>query len=202
MAAMVVPTITGQLSNNPHRTRTAGLLQTSVLVANQNSQPGLTSSTVITAENPLAAFGGSYPAPTPFQSIGWSTPPQFKNAYSDQWTFGVQQKVSSAGVWTINYVGSRGRNLDYCPVANTATSPGPGAVSPRTPFPYMPQSFFDQPIGQLDYNALETSFQGRSRADRPDLPGFLHVVERAELRNRWMVWDWNHEHREPLQLQG
>ncbi|MGA8729440.1 MAG: carboxypeptidase regulatory-like domain-containing protein [Terracidiphilus sp.] len=139
------------------------LMQTSVLVANQNSQPGLTSSTVVTAENPLVNFGGNYPAPTPFSSIGWATPPQFKNAYSDQWTFGVQQKVSSAGVWTINYVGSRGRNLDYCPVANTATSAGPGAVSPRTPFPYMPQSFFDQPKGQLDYNALETSFQGRSR---------------------------------------
>jgi hypothetical protein len=27
----------------------------------------------------------------------------------------------------------------------------------------MPQSFFDQPIGQLDYNALETSLQGKSR---------------------------------------
>jgi outer membrane receptor protein involved in Fe transport len=140
------------------------LMQTSVLVANQNSQPGLTSATVVTAENPLVNFGGDYPAPTPFSSIGWSTAPQFKNAYSDQWTFGVQQKVAGAGVWTINYVGSRGRNLDYAPVANTAQTPGPGAVSPRTPFPYMPQSFFDRPIGQLDYNAFETSLQGRSRA--------------------------------------
>jgi hypothetical protein len=139
------------------------LMQTSVLVANQNSQPGLTSSTVVTAENPLVNFGGDFPAPTPFSSIGWSTAPQFKIAYSDQWTLGVQQKVAGAGVWTINYVGSRGRNLDYAPVANTAQSPGPGAVSPRTPFPYMPQSFFDRPIGQLDYNALETSLQGRSR---------------------------------------
>ncbi len=139
------------------------LMQTYVQVTNLNTQPGLTSSTVVTAENPLADFGGNYPAPTPFQSIGWSTAPQFKNAYSDQWTFGVQQQVAGAGVWTINYVGSRGRHLDYCPVANTASSPGPGSISPRTPFPYMPQSFFDQPIGQLDYNALETSLQGRSR---------------------------------------
>jgi hypothetical protein len=139
------------------------LMQTYEQVANQNTQPGLTSSTVVTAENPLANFTGNYPAPTPFDSVGWSTAPQFKNAYSDQWTFGFQQQVATAGVWTVNYVGSRGRNLDYCPVANTATSPGPGPVSPRTPFPYMPQSFFDQPLGQLDYNAFETSFQGRSR---------------------------------------
>ncbi len=141
----------------------AWLIGSGALVTNLNTQPGLTPSTVITAENPLAAFGGSYPAPTPFQSLGWSTAPQFKNAYSDQWTFGVQQQVAGAGVWTINYVGSRGRNLDYAPVANTAKIPGPGPVSPRTPFAYMPQSFFDQPIGQLDYNALETSLQGRSR---------------------------------------
>jgi Carboxypeptidase regulatory-like domain len=140
------------------------LLGSGALVTNLNTQPGLTPSTVITAENPLAAFGGSYPAPTPFQAIGWSTAPQFKNAYSDQWTFGIQQQVTGAGVWTINYVGSRGRRLDYAPVANTARTPGPGPVGPRTPFPYMPQSFFDQPIGQLDYNALETSLQGKSRA--------------------------------------
>jgi hypothetical protein len=139
------------------------LLGSGALTSNQNSQPGITPSTQITAENPLAAFGGSYPASTPFQSIGWATLPQFKTAYSDQWTFGVQQKVSGVGVWTINYVGSRGRNLDYCPVENTAPTPGPGAVAPRTPYPYMPQSFQDMPSGQLDYNALQTSLQGRSR---------------------------------------
>ena len=141
----------------------AWLLGSGALVTNLNTQPGLTPSNVITAENPLASFGGAYPAPTPFTSLGWGTAPQFKTAYSDQWTFGVQQEVKGAGVWTINYVGSKGQNIDYAPVANTATTPGPGPVGPRTPFPYMPQSFFDQPIGQLDYNALETSLQGRSR---------------------------------------
>jgi hypothetical protein len=141
----------------------AWLLGSGALVTNLNTQPGLTPSTVITAENPLATFGGAYPAPTPFTSLGWATAPQFKTAYSDQWTFGFQHQVAGAGVWTVNYVGSRGRNIDYAPVANTATTPGPGPVAARTPFPYMPQSFFDQPIGQLDYNALETSLQGRSR---------------------------------------
>jgi hypothetical protein len=140
------------------------LMLTQTLLSNLNTQPGLTAATVTTAENPLAGFGGSYPTPTPFGSIAWNTAPQFKAAYSDQWTFGIQQKVGGAGVWTINYVGSKGQNLDYCPVANTAQTPGPGTVSPRTPFPYMGQSFFDQPKGQLDYNALQTSLQGRSHA--------------------------------------
>jgi outer membrane receptor protein involved in Fe transport len=139
------------------------LMQTLAQVSNLNTQPGLTQSTVITPENPLASFAGNYPTPTPFGSIAWNTAPQFRNAYSDQWTFGIQQKAAGAGVWTINYVGSRGRNLDYAQVANTARSPGPGAVSPRTPFPYMGQSFFDQPKGELNYNALQTTLQGRSR---------------------------------------
>jgi outer membrane receptor protein involved in Fe transport len=140
------------------------LMQTLSQLSNLNTQPGLTSSTLVTGENPLANFAGNYPTPTPFGSISWNTAPQFKNAYSDQWTFGIQQQVNRVGVWTINYVGSRGRNIDYCPVANTAKTPGPGSVAPRTPFPYMGQSFFDQPIGTLDYNALQTSVQGRSRA--------------------------------------
>ena len=120
--------------------------------------------TSTTAENPLAGFGGNYPPPTPFTSATWNTAPQFRNAYSDQWTFGIQQQVRGAGVWAVNYVGSLGRKLDYCPVANTAETPGPGAIAPRTPYPYMTQSFFDQPIGQLDYNALQTTFQGRNHA--------------------------------------
>jgi outer membrane receptor protein involved in Fe transport len=137
------------------------LVQALTQVANLNSQPGITNP--VTAENPLIGFTGNYPPPTPFGSLSWNTRPQFRNPYSDQWTLGIQQAVGSSGVWNINYVGSAGRNIDYAPVANTARTPGPGPVAPRTPFPYMGQSFYDQPIGHLDYHALQTSFQGRTR---------------------------------------
>jgi hypothetical protein len=152
---------TGRRSNKSAQNENGWLLGNGALVTNLNNQPGLTPSTVITAENPLAAFNGSYPAPTPFQSIGWGTAPQFKSAYSDQWTFGAQQQVAGAGVWTINYVGSRGRNIDYCPVANTAPTPGPGAVGPRTPFPYMPQSFSINPLD----NSITTHWKLRCRVE-------------------------------------
>jgi outer membrane receptor protein involved in Fe transport len=142
----------------------AWLMQTNTLGANFNTQPGLTAATETTAENPLAAETGNIPAPTPFGSISWNSRPQFRNAYSDQWTVGVQQTVRNSGVWTINYVASAGRHIDYAPVANTAKTPGPGPVAPRTPYPYMPQSFYDQPIGKLDYNSLQTTFQGRTAA--------------------------------------
>jgi hypothetical protein len=140
------------------------LLQTSQMVENLNTQPGLTPATQTTAQNPMAQFTGAYPSASPFGSVTWNTPPQTGVGYSDQWTFGVQQKVAHSNVWTINYVGAVGRKLDYAPAANTALTPGPGPVAPRTPFPYMGQSYYDQPIGKLNYNGLQTSFQGRNGA--------------------------------------
>ena len=93
----------------------------------------------------------------------------------------------------------QGRNIDYCPVANTANKPAPVRWPACTPFSYMPQSFFDQPIGQLDYNALETSLQGRSR-----VTGLSYLLsytwsKGAQLHERTqMVWDWYHQHSEPI----
>ena len=45
------------------------LMLTQTQLSNLNTQPGLTSSTATTAENPIAGFGGNYPTPTPFGSI-------------------------------------------------------------------------------------------------------------------------------------
>ena len=140
------------------------LLQSNEMVENQNNQAGLTPATIVTAQNPLAQFIGTYPAASPFGSVNWNTPPQTKTGYSDQWIFGVEKKVAADNLWTINYVGSQGRHLDYGPAGNTAETPGPGPLSDRVPFPWMGQSYWDQPLGQLDYNALQTAFQGRSHA--------------------------------------
>ena len=137
------------------------LMQVESSVSNLNNVIPVTAPT--TAENPLAQFAGNYPTATPFNSIAYNGRPHFTNPYSDQWTVGIQQNVAAAGVWTVNYVGSRGRKLDYTYPANTAVTPGPGPIAPRTPFPYMQQSFYGRPLGQLDYNSLQTSLQGRSR---------------------------------------
>ena len=147
------------------------LMQTTAQISNLNTQAGITPATATTAQDPLASFTGAYPSPTPFGSVSWNTRPQFRNAYSDQWTLGIQQNVKKTGVWNINYVGSAGRHLDYASVGNTAVTPGPGSVAARTPFPYMGQSIYDRPIGKLDYNSLQTSFQGRSAAT-----GFTYLL--------------------------
>ena len=137
------------------------LMQDFEQLQNLNTTPGLPNP--VKAEDPLKGYTGSLPNPTPFSGVGWNTGPQFVNPYADEWTVGVQQQLASNTVWSINYMGSLGRHLDYTPVANTAKHPGPGAVAPRTPYPYMQQSFFDEPIGRSEYNALETSLHGRSR---------------------------------------
>jgi outer membrane receptor protein involved in Fe transport len=137
------------------------LMQTTAMVDNINNN--VPADGPITAENPLASFAGNYPTPTPFKSTTWNSAPQVRNPYSDQWTVGIQQRLVQSAVLTVNYAGSRGRRLDYTPVANTARTPGPGAIAPRTPFPYMQQSFFDQPIGEMDYNSLQTSLQGNTQ---------------------------------------
>jgi len=133
-------------------------------VANLN-KPGTVAvpGSQVTAENPLVGFVGNYPSATPFSQVAGSfnTPPQFTAPHSDQWNVGVQQRFGSQGVWTLNYVGSRGRNIDLGMIANTAL-PGPGPIAPRTPFPYMGQSHWDVPLNKSDYEALQTSFQGRS----------------------------------------
>jgi outer membrane receptor protein involved in Fe transport len=149
------------------------LALSSISLANLN-QPGTvkTPGTQVTAENPTAGFAGNTPPATPWAGAAgsYNSPPQFTAPHLDQWNVGVQQKAGALGVWTVNYVGSRGRNVDLDMEANTAP-PGPGAVAPRTQFPYMLQAHWDIPVNKMDYEALETNFQGRSAKT-----GFTYVV--------------------------
>jgi len=128
---------------------TDGWLVKSINAVSNLNQPGTvtTPGSQVTAENPLVGFVGNYPSATPFSGVAGSfnTPPQFTAPHSDQWNVGIQQGFGAHGVWTINYVKNRGRNIDLGMVANTAL-PGPGAVAPRTPFPYMGQSHWDVPL--------------------------------------------------------
>jgi outer membrane receptor protein involved in Fe transport len=149
------------------------LVKTNFSVANLN-QPGTVTSpgAQVTAENPLVGFTSNYPAATPWAGATgtYNGPQQYTAPHSDQWTVGVQQQFGPRGVWTINYVGGRGRNIDLGMLANTA-QPGPGAVAPRTPFPYMGYAHWDVPLNQSDYDALQTSFQGRLAKT-----GFSYIV--------------------------
>jgi hypothetical protein len=111
----------------------------------------------ITAENPLPGGAGLPPA-TPFINSGSFVDPNFKNIESEQWIFGVERQLTSHTTVTANYVGNKDSRLWVRYVGNTALTPGPGAVAPRTPYPYIPSGHnYDTSLGTGDYNALQVS---------------------------------------------
>jgi len=124
-----------------------------------NLNPGLPT---VTAENPFAKFAGPLPGPTPFNQVEWYTDPKIKNAYSDQWNFGVQYQVASDTVMTANYAGSHTSRIDLGTYQNAAETPGPGdaaTVASRQPYPYISPTFYDQSIGRASYNAFQFSLR-------------------------------------------
>ncbi len=104
------------------------------------------------------------PASSPFSpdNINFYTDPHLKNAYSDEWNFGVQRQLSTQATVTINYVGSRTERIPNTLTANAAPTPGPGDPQLRAPYPYILPMPYMQNKGSANYNALQISAQLQS----------------------------------------
>ena len=118
--------------------------------------------------NPLHFGSGSgslvYPSPDPYHAGTWSVDPNYKTPYSDQYNFGFQQELPGNTLLDVNYVGSVSHHLDVTDVLNVAT-PGPGDPVAREPFPYLGNPWFQQSIGNSNFNALEVSVNKRASRD-------------------------------------
>jgi len=123
------------------------------LAQNMNLPTAQNPTPSVRANNPFP--GGLFPAPTPFDTLLWFADPFFENPYSLQWNFGLQHQLSRSTTVQANYVGSGSRRLSVGGFFNTAVEPGPGPISPRTPFPHAQQSFFDRSWGSSNYNAFQ-----------------------------------------------
>jgi len=102
--------------------------------------------------NPWSAIK---PPATPFTPLNASpfTDPNLKNGYSDQWNFGGQRELAPGAVATVNYVGSRNRQVATTVTANAASAPG-AAV----PYPYIQfQVPYTKSLSSTNYNALQAS---------------------------------------------
>jgi hypothetical protein len=109
-----------------------------------------------TAQNPFAgSTSGFFPAPTPFQQVQWFYDPHIKNAYSEQWTLGVERQLSGSTTVGLNYVGSVSRRDDVGGYYNTALTPGPGDAQSRALYPYIAPTFYDRSAGSSNYNAMQ-----------------------------------------------
>ncbi len=115
----------------------------------------------------LGSAGGSliYPSVDPYKAGTWSVDPNYKTPYSDQYNFGLQQELPGNILLDMNYVGSITRHADVTDVLNVAPTPGPGTkaeVIAREPFPYLGNAWFQQSIGNANFNALEVSVNKRA----------------------------------------
>jgi hypothetical protein len=107
----------------------------------------------------LGSSGQILPPPTPFNQVNWMIDPYYKNAYSIQWNFGIQEQLDSHTVVEMDYVGSHTLRTDSGAYRNTALTPGPGNPSARQPYPYITPTYFDKSIAKAGYN----SFQFKAR---------------------------------------
>jgi hypothetical protein len=118
-----------------------------------------------------APFGaGALPAATPFNQVQWYMDPYAKNPYSMQWNFGVQHQISATTVVTVNYVGSGSRRLDIGGFYNVATTPGPGDIAARQPFPYIRPTYYDRSWGRGNYHSMQFLLDKKFRN------GFAYMV--------------------------
>ena len=99
------------------------------------------------------------PAPNPFNTNWWFVDPEFEQAYSLQWNFGVQHQLASNTIVEANYVGSNNTDLSLGARRGTAVVPGPGNPRDRFRFPYMLPTFFEKSIGRSNYNSLQLSMK-------------------------------------------
>jgi hypothetical protein len=120
-----------------------------------------------TGQNPLSlgTSGASIlPAATPFNQVNWMIDPYFKNAYSIQYNFGIQQQVKASTVLQANYVGAHSLRTDSGSYRNTALYPAPGPITDRQPFSYITPTYYDKSVANSNYNAFQ--FQARTLLGR------------------------------------
>lgn len=141
---------------------------TGTLQINNTNTPG----TVYTsAQNPFAQNGGNLPAATPFGSsnVNYMVDPLWKNPYSEQYNFGIEQQLVHNTILVLNYVGSASHRMDVGGYYNTGT-PCTTCISFATrpagttgqPFPYtVPEKSWDHNGASASYNALQAMYRGR-----------------------------------------
>lgn len=114
---------------------------------------------------PVLTLSGGFPPNTIGNNVNlanttlsaWTT--NFKQAYVYHWSFGLQQQIGQF-VAEANYVGTSGFEL---PLTYNVNNPYPGgtSVAARRPYQGFGSINLSTPMGNSNYNALETRIQRR-----------------------------------------
>jgi len=113
----------------------------------------------VSAKDPFSS--GIFPEPTPYNNVAWFIDPKFKDSYSMQWNFGIQEQLTPETLITANYVGSGNRRTSTGSFYNVAMVPGPGDPALRRPFPHVRPTHWDRSFGTASYNAFQLQVKGR-----------------------------------------
>ncbi len=119
----------------------------------------------VTAQNPFVGRTPTLPA-SPFPSGGAFIASDWRNSYSSQWNFEIQQQVSKDSTVSLAYVGSATSRAPIQVPFNQAL-PGPGAIYPRQPYQNMSSptgvSTFAmlQSVGRANYESMQAKFDRR-----------------------------------------
>lgn len=120
----------------------------------------------VTAQNPFVGLIPTIPS-SPFPSGGGFVAPDWKDSYSSQWNFEVQQEVTKSSTASLAYVASSSSRIAVQVPFNQAITPGPGSIYPRQPYQGMSSpnaiSTFAmiQSIGRANYESLQAQFNQR-----------------------------------------
>ena len=118
------------------------------------SIPGLP----LTLSDPFPSF---FPVPLPDSALAIQR--DLRTGYLQHWNANVQQRIFSAGVLEVAYVGSKGTKLL---TARDINQPQPSVLPPFLPFVPRPNPFFDdidllESRANSNYHSLQTRFQQR-----------------------------------------
>lgn len=110
-----------------------------------------------TFTNPLPPASSFGPTTTP----AITTNPADGIPYVMQWNAGFQRQLTSDMVLSADYVGTAGRDIYMAYTYNTATTPGPGPLAPRQPYPQFGPFTLQTNRGVTNYNALQMMLRKR-----------------------------------------
>ena len=123
-----------------------------------------------TTDDPFNGGDPRIPAATPARAAAFMFDPRFDYPYSSQWNFSIQKQLPTGLNLTVGYVGSTSIDLAITGTYNTALTPGPGPIGPRSLWPHAPRTDYDRSIGRSNYHGLQV------KAERRFSGGFSYLL--------------------------
>jgi hypothetical protein len=116
---------------------------------------------------PTNAYWSALPAAASFLGannpfgVSYGANPHNKIPYSIEYNLGVEQQLQEHLTLKVDYVGSVGRHGYVAVTANTATTPGPGAIQPRALYPQYTSFSYSLNGMPSSYNGLQVELNKR-----------------------------------------